>query len=105
MYTPVHCNSEWKPPREQDRVLYRVADWAFVSRETGSSVVTVSRSVMGDALPGDETVAIGGFGTCSARDRAARQRRIPLTGETVAIAASGTPAFKAGKTSRHGRTA
>ena len=75
----------------------------FVCCETGGSVVTVLRSVIGDALAGDETVAIAGFETCSPRDRAARQRRIPRSGESIAIAATKTPAFKAGKTSRHRR--
>ena len=78
----------------------RVADRAAVSRETASSVVTVALSVIGEALASDETVAIARFGTFSTRDQPARQGRNPRTGESIAIAASRTPAFKAGKTLR-----
>ena len=78
----------------------RVADRAAVSRETAGSVVTVLLSVIGEALASDETVAIAGFGTFSTRDRPAREGRNPRTGESIAIAASTTPAFKAGKTLR-----
>ena len=67
-----------------------------VSRETAGSVVTVLLSVIGEALASDETVAIAGFGTFSTRDRPARRGRNPRTGESIAIAASRTPAFKAG---------
>ena len=75
----------------------RVADRASVSRETASSVVAVALSVIAEALASDETVTIAGFGTFSTRDRPARQGRNPATGESIAIAASRTPAFKAGK--------
>ena len=78
----------------------RVADRAAVSRETAGSVVTVALSVIAEALASDETVAIAGFGTFSTRDRPARRGRNPRTGESIAIAASRTPAFKAGKTLR-----
>ena len=43
------------------------------------------------------TVSIIGFGTFSVRDRAARTGRNPKTGAEIQIAASKTPAFKAGK--------
>ncbi len=44
-----------------------------------------------------EKVQIIGFGTFEVRDRAAKQGRNPKTGETIQIAASKSPAFKAGK--------
>jgi len=43
-------------------------------------------------------VAITGFGTFSARKRAARNGRNPATGAAMKIAASVAPAFKAGAT-------
>ena len=50
---------------------------ASVSRETARSVVNVVVSVIGEALASDETVAIAGFGTFSARSRPARRGRAP----------------------------
>ena len=49
------------------------------------------------ALQDGETVSIIGFGSFVVRDRAARSGRNPKTGETIKIAASKSPAFKAGK--------
>ena len=53
-----------------------------------------------DALARGETVTVAGFGKFTASDRPARQGRNPRTGEVVAIPASQTPSFKAGKTLR-----
>lgn len=42
-------------------------------------------------------VKISGFGTFSVAERAAREGRNPATGETIQIAASRAPKFKAAK--------
>ncbi len=42
-------------------------------------------------------VQITGFGTFEAKQRKARTGRNPRTGETIKIAATKTPAFRAGK--------
>ena len=47
-------------------------------------------------VKGDK-VSLKGFGNFEVRERAARQGRNPQTGETISIAASKVPAFKAGK--------
>lgn len=44
-----------------------------------------------------EEVALTGFGTFRVTKRAARQGRNPKTGETIQIAASTKPKFRAGK--------
>ena len=49
------------------------------------------------AVAAGDTVQISGFGTFSARQRAARTARNPQTGGTVQVAAKKAPAFKAGK--------
>ena len=49
------------------------------------------------ALSKGGSVSLVGFGTFSVKARAARQGRNPRTGETIQIAASNTPGFKAGK--------
>ena len=50
-----------------------------------------------EQLQAGEKVALTGFGTFEVRERAAREGRNPQTGATIQIAASKTPAFKAGK--------
>ena len=44
-----------------------------------------------------EKIAIAGFGTFEAVERAARECKNPRTGEPVHVAASKAPKFKAGK--------
>ena len=48
-------------------------------------------------LKGGSRVQITGFGTFEAKTRKARTGRNPRTGETIQIAASKAPGFKAGK--------
>ena len=45
-------------------------------------------------------MVIPGFGTFTTKTRGARQGRNPQTGESIAIAASNAPSFKAGKSLR-----
>lgn len=49
------------------------------------------------ALENGEKVQLVGFGTFETRERAAREGRNPKTKETIQIAASTVPVFKAGK--------
>lgn len=53
--------------------------------------------VIADALKEGIEVKISGFGTFSVTERAAREGRNPATGETIQIAASKAPKFKAAK--------
>lgn len=48
------------------------------------------------AVAGGDKVSLPGFGTFEARQRNARTGRNPQTGESLEIAASTAPAFKAG---------
>ena len=50
-----------------------------------------------DALKDGEKVQLVGFGTFDIGERSAREGRNPQTGESIQIAASKTPKFKAGK--------
>ncbi len=49
------------------------------------------------ALLKNDKVQISGFGQFEVRQRAARTGRNPRTGESIELAASRAPAFKAGK--------
>ena len=53
--------------------------------------------IIARALKGDKRVQITGFGTFEAKRRKARTGRNPRTGQTIHIAASKTPGFRAGK--------
>ena len=53
--------------------------------------------VITEALAKDDKVQLIGFGTFEAKSRPARVARNPRTGESVKIAASKAPVFKAGK--------
>ena len=54
--------------------------------------------VISETLSNGEEVAIAGLGKFEVRERAAREGRNPQTGETITIAASKVPVFKASKT-------
>ena len=79
----------------------RVAEAASLSRTEADSALTAMCSAIAEALAEGESVAIAGFGTFSTTPpRPARQARNPRTGESIAIAASNAPAFKAAKALR-----
>jgi DNA-binding protein HU-beta len=74
-----------------------VAESAELTKaEAGRAVDAVVASVT-KALKGGDAVTLVGFGTFQVRDRAARTGRNPKTGDTIKIAASKNPSFKAGK--------
>ena len=53
--------------------------------------------IIAKALKGGRRVQITGFGTFEAKQRKARTGRNPRTGQTIQIAATVTPTFRAGK--------
>jgi DNA-binding protein HU-beta len=74
-----------------------IADSAGLSKaDAGRALDAVVDTITG-ALQSGDSVSLVGFGTFSVRDRAARTGRNPRTGQTIQIAASKNPAFKAGK--------
>ena len=74
-----------------------------VSSEAGVPKADAARAVdavfesISSALKSGDSVALVGFGTFAVKARAARAGRNPRTGETIEIAASKMPVFKAGK--------
>lgn len=63
------------------------------SADAGSAVDAVFDAIAG-AIKSREQVAIAGFGTFSAKTRAAREGRNPATGEKIQIAEKTSAAFK-----------
>jgi DNA-binding protein HU-beta len=74
-----------------------VADSAGLSKADAGRAVDAFVDTVTSTLQSGQSVSLVGFGTFAVRDRAARTGRNPRTGETIQIAASKNPAFKAGK--------
>ncbi len=73
-----------------------VAAKGFTKKDADAAVAAVFEAIEGALVKGDKVQLIG-FGTFEVRERAAKEGRNPKTGETIKIAASKVPAFKAGK--------
>jgi DNA-binding protein HU-beta len=74
-----------------------MAEAADISKSAAGRALDALTDSVASALKGGDTVSIIGFGTFSVKERAARTGRNPQTGESIQIAASKNPAFKAGK--------
>ena len=74
-----------------------VAEKAGLSKKDAEAAVKAFIDVVAEELKAGEKVQLVGFGTFEVSERSARQGRNPQTGETIEIAASMTPKFKAGK--------
>jgi len=61
------------------------------------ALFSTSGGIIQSALKSRQRVQITGFGTFEGKDRKARTGRNPRTGETINIAATRTPSFRAGK--------
>jgi DNA-binding protein HU-beta len=61
------------------------------------SLFSPGQGIIAKSLKTGARVQITGFGTFEARERKARTGRNPRTGETIRIAATKTPSFRAGK--------
>jgi DNA-binding protein HU-beta len=70
---------------------------AQMSKADAKKALDAFISSVTNAMKAGDKVALVGFGTFSVSERAAREGRNPQTGETMKIAASKAPKFKAGK--------
>ena len=74
-----------------------VAENAGLTKKDAERVVNASIDAITAALIKGEKVQISGFGTFETKEREARTGRNPLTGESIRIAATRSPAFRPGK--------
>ncbi|MGY8565401.1 HU family DNA-binding protein [Stenotrophomonas rhizophila] len=74
-----------------------VAEVADLTKADSARAVDAVIAAVTKALKAGDAVTLVGFGTFQVRDRAARTGRNPKTGDTIKIAASKNPSFKAGK--------
>lgn len=81
-------------------IAAQIAGRTLLTKAQAKSAVNAVFEVIRDALGNGDTVSVIGFGRFSTKSRPARTGRNPRTGESVAIAASKAPSFKAGKALR-----
>ena len=74
-----------------------IADQAELSKKDSEKALKAFIDVVTAELKKGEKIQLVGFGTFEVMERAAREGRNPLTGETMQIKASKAPKFKAGK--------
>ena len=78
-------------------LITRMAEIEGTTKKAAGEHLDAVESVISETLAKGEEVKISGFGTFSVSERAAREGRNPMTGETIQIAASKSPKFKAAK--------
>ena len=86
------------PPRGSDNkteLVEAIASSTELTKTDVDKVVTALVEVVTDALAKGDKVSLKGFGNFEVRTRSERTGRNPRTGETMTIAASKAPAFKA----------
>ncbi|MBI3574709.1 MAG: HU family DNA-binding protein [Gammaproteobacteria bacterium] len=78
-------------------LIDKVAESTDLSKAAATRAVEAVLDAITGSLHSGDTITLSGFGTFSVSNRAARTGRNPRTGEAIAIAASKSPKFKAGK--------
>ena len=78
-------------------LIAKVAEATELTKKDSGRAVDAVFDAIEEFLANGEKVQLIGFGNFEVRERAPRKGRNPQTGEVVDIAASKTPAFKAGK--------
>jgi DNA-binding protein HU-beta len=74
-----------------------IAAKAQISKKDAEAAIDAFTAVVEEELKNGGKVQLVGFGTFEVSERAAREGRNPRTNETITIAASKSPKFKAGK--------
>ncbi len=81
----------------KSELIDAIAETADISKAAAGRALDGFVDSVTDTLKNGGQVSLIGFGTFSVKDRAARTGRNPQTGQTIEIAASKIPGFKAGK--------
>ncbi|WP_018954191.1 HU family DNA-binding protein [Thioalkalivibrio sulfidiphilus] len=81
----------------KSELIDAIAASSDLPKAQAARAVDAMIDVISSALKNGDQVTIVGFGTFLVREREARSGRNPRTGETIQIAASKMPSFKAGK--------
>ena len=81
----------------KSELIDAIASSAELTKADAARALDATVAAVTAALAAGDAVTLVGFGTFSVKKRAARKGRNPKTGETIDIAASTVPDFKAGK--------
>ena len=76
----------------------KLAEAKDLTKKDATEVVNFLLEEISSTLKDGGNVELAGFGKFEVKERAAREGRNPQTGETIALAASKVPSFKASKT-------
>lgn len=76
-------------------MISKIAEKTGYTKKDTTIVVDTLCEVIRDAVVAGDKVAIAGFGTFDVSERKEREGRNPQTGQTITIAASKSPKFKA----------
>ena len=74
-----------------------MAEKTALSKKDAEAALKAFTDIVAEELKKGEKIQLVGFGTFEVAERPAREGRNPRTGETMKIAASKSPKFKAGK--------
>ncbi len=74
-----------------------IAQRADISKASAGKALDATIEAVKQALKGDDTVTLVGFGSFYVGERAARSGRNPRTGKSIKIKAAKVPKFRAGK--------
>ncbi|MCD8082784.1 MAG: HU family DNA-binding protein [Clostridiales bacterium] len=84
----------------KQELVAAIAEQSGLSRKDADAALKAFVEVVSGALKDGDRVQLIGFGTFEVSERGARTGRNPRSGETIEIAASKSPKFKAGKALR-----
>ena len=82
----------------KSELITSVSEKAGMTKKDAEKAITAVIDTITEALSKGEKVQLVGFGTFEVRDRAERTGINPQTQQKIKIAATKTPAFKAGTT-------
>jgi DNA-binding protein HU-beta len=80
---------------KKDELVQAIAESADLSKADADRALKAVVDTITNGVAANEKVQIPGLGTFEARERSAREGRNPQTGETIQIAATTVPGFKA----------
>ena len=80
---------------KKDELVQAIAESADISKPDAERALKAVVDTVTSSVASGQKIQIPGLGTFEARERSAREGRNPQTGETIQIAATTAPGFKA----------